>query len=346
MSTPHDRAARGRGDPGAGPPAEGAVRAPAGPVWDEAVALLRSAPEVALACHVGPDGDALGSLLALGLGLRSLGKSVVGSWGSEPFEVPAQYAFLPGLDLLSPPSSFPVSPAVLVTFDTGSFDRLGVLADNAKDAGAIVMVDHHASNTRFGTVNLLDVDAASSTLMVDELLRRLGVPLTAEIAACLYTGLTTDTGSFKYQATTPAVHAVAARLLATGIDHASIAREVWDTKPFGYVKLLGVLLERATLDGDLVWTWSTQADFAVHGVTMDDIEGAIDVLRTTAEADVAVICKETPAAAYAVSMRSKGGTDVGAIAVSLGGGGHRYAAGFTSEADLRATMDRVRAALA
>lgn len=322
-----------------------AVRAPDEAVWEEAVALLRGADEVALACHVGPDGDALGSLLALGLGLRSLGTRVVASWGSEPFEVPAQYAFLPGLDLLSPPDAFPAAPAVLVTFDTGSLDRLGVLAPAAASAAAVVVVDHHASNTRFGTVNLLDVDAAASVLLVDELLRRLGVPLTAEIAACLYTGLTTDTGSFKYQATTPAVHGVAARLLATGIDHAAIAREVWDTKPFGYIRLLGVLLGRATLDDGLVWTWSTQADFAAYGVTMDDIEGAIDVLRTTAEADVAVICKEGPDGRFAVSMRSKGGADVGALAVALGGGGHRYAAGFTSDADLATTMDRVRAGL-
>ncbi len=324
-----------------------AVRAPADPVWDEAVALLQSADDVALACHLGPDGDALGSMLALGLGLRSLGTKVVASWGSEPFAAPAQYAFLPGLDLLVPPEAFPESPAVLVTFDTGSVDRLGSLAPVAARAGAVVVVDHHASNTRYGTIDLLDPDAAASALLVDELLRRLGVPLTADIATCLYTGLTTDTGSFKYQATTPAVHHVAARLIETGIDHAAIAREVWDTNRFGYVKLLGVLLERATLEPErgLVWSWSTQADFAVYGVAMEDIEGAIDVLRTTVEADVAVICKETPTASYAVSMRSKGGVDVGAICVGLGGGGHRYAAGYTSDTDLATTMDRLRAAL-
>jgi phosphoesterase RecJ-like protein len=324
-----------------------AVNAPGDEVWDEAVALLRGADEVALACHVGPDGDALGSLLGLGLGLRATGTRVVGSWGSEPFAVPSQYAFLPGHDLLVPPEEFPAAPAVLVTFDTGSLDRLGSLAPVADKAGAVVVVDHHASNTRYGTVHLLDPGAAASALVVDELLTRLGIPLTADIAACLYTGLTTDTGSFKYQATTPAVHHAAARLLATGIDHAAIAREVWDTSRFGYVKLLGVVLERATLEPErgFVWSWSTQADFAVHGVGMDDIEGAIDVLRTTAEAEVAVICKETPHGTYAVSMRSKGATDVGAIAVAAGGGGHRYAAGFTSDADLGATLDLLRRAL-
>jgi phosphoesterase RecJ-like protein len=261
--------------------------------------------------------------------------------------VPAQYAFLPRLDLLTPPEAFPERPGLLVTFDTGSVDRLGSLAPAVAAAECTIVVDHHASNTRYGTVNLVDESAAASVLLVDELLRRLGVPVTADIAACLYTGLTTDTGSFKYEATTPAVHAVAARLLATGIDHAAIAREVWDTNRFGYVKLLGRLLDRAALEPEraLVWTWSTQQDFAAYGVDMEDIEGAIDVLRTTVEADVAVICKETPQGTYAVSTRSKGGTDVGAVCVALGGGGHRYAAGFTSDADLVTTMDRLRAAL-
>jgi phosphoesterase RecJ-like protein len=325
---------------------EAAVHLPE-PLWAEAVTALRDAGEVALACHLGPDGDALGSLLALALGLRSLGKRVVASWGSDPFAVPGQYAFLPGLDLLSPPASFPAAPPLLVTFDTGSVDRLGSLAPAVAGAECVVVVDHHASNTRYGTVNLVDETAAASVLLVDELLRRLGVAADADIAACLYTGLTTDTVSFKYQATTPAVHHVAARLLATGIDHAGIAREVWDTNSFGYVKLLGRLLDRATLEPDLgfVWTWSTQVDFADYGVDMTDIEGAIDVLRTTVEADVAVICKETPEGTYAVSTRSKGATDVGAICVALGGGGHRYAAGFTSDADLATTIDRLRTAL-
>lgn len=316
-------------------------------VWAEAVATLDAAGDVALACHLGPDGDALGSLLALALGLRSLGKNVVASWGSDPFRVPPQYAFLPALGLLSPPESFPAAPGLLVTFDTGSVDRLGSLAPAVDAAGAVIVVDHHASNTAYGSINVIDPAAAASVVLVEELLCRLGVEIDADIAACLYTGLTTDTGSFKYQATTPEVHALAGRLIATGIDHAAIAREVWDTNRFAYVKLLGVLLDRAVLEPErgLVWSWSTQADFASFGVGMEDIEGAIDVLRTTVEAEVAVILKETPDGKYAVSMRAKGSTDVGAICVALGGGGHRFAAGFTSDADLATTMDRLRSAL-
>ena len=131
--------------------------------WDRAVGLLREAPAVALACHVGPDGDALGSMLGLGAALRALGKDVVASWGGEPFEVPAAYAFLPGLDLLVPPGDFPSAPELLVTFDTGSTERLGSLGDRVGTAGATLVVDHHATSTRYGTLNLVDEHAAPSS---------------------------------------------------------------------------------------------------------------------------------------------------------------------------------------
>src|SRR5689334_13462874 len=113
-------------------------------------------------------------MLALGIALRSLGKHVVASWGSEPFEVPSAYASLPGLDLLVPASEFPAAPALLVTFDTGSADRLGSLADRVPAAGNVIVLDHHASNTGFGTVNVIDHSAAATAVMVVELLDRLG----------------------------------------------------------------------------------------------------------------------------------------------------------------------------
>ena len=323
------------------------VRAPESEVWADAVSALGAVRSVALACHVGPDGDALGSLLGLTLGLRALGKETVSSWGSTPFRVPRQYAFLPGLDLLSPPERFPAVPDLLVTFDTGSLDRLGTLARSAGAARCVIVVDHHASNTRYGDINLVDPDAAASVVLVDELLRQLGVALDPQIATCLYTGLTTDTGSFKFQATTPAVHTFAARLLATGIRHDAIARAVWDTNRFGYLRLLGEALGRAHLEPahDLVWTWTTQQDFAAHDVVMEEIEGVIDVLRTTVEAEVAIVCKEADDGTFMVSMRSKGRVDVGAVCVALGGGGHRFAAGFTSSSPLDATVASLRTAL-
>jgi phosphoesterase RecJ-like protein len=321
--------------------------------WADAVALLQQHDEIALACHVNPDGDALGSMLALGLALRSAGKRVVASWGSEPFEVPSAYASLPGLDLLVPASQFPAAPPLLVTFDTGSADRLGTLSDRVGAAGEVLVVGHHTTNTRFGTVNLVEEAAAATAVVVVELLDRLGLPLTAEIAAPVYTGVVTDTGSFKYAATTPSVHELAARLLATGLRHDVISREIWDTAPFGYVKLLGLVCARAVLEEDevgglgLVWTAIGVEDLARFGLTLSDVEGVIDVVRTAREAEVAVVLKTDPEdGLLKVSTRSKGAVDVGAVCSSLGGGGHRFAAGFTSYTSLADTMDSLRTALA
>lgn len=321
--------------------------------WPLAVERLRAADDVALACHVGPDGDALGSMLALGAGLRSLGKNVVASWGGEPFEVPAAYDFLPAVDLLVPPGEFPARPELFVTFDTGSVDRLGTLGDRVTSAGCCVVVDHHASNTRYGGLNLVDETAAATAVLVAELLDRLGVALTTETAAPLYTGLVTDTGSFKYSATTPEVHALAGRLLATGIRHDLISRAIYDTAPFNYVRLLGVACSRAQLDAGavgglgLVWTSIPVEDLARAGLGLADVEGVIDVLRTAQEAEVAVVLKGDPLeGGWKVSTRSKGAIDVGAVCTSLGGGGHRFAAGFSAAGNPDDVLDPLRAALA
>jgi phosphoesterase RecJ-like protein len=321
--------------------------------WSEALALLRDADEVVLACHVGPDGDALGSMLALGIALRDHGTKVVASWGSEPFEVPSPYRDLPGLDLLVPAADVPAAPALLVTFDTGSADRLGSLESRVTASGQVVVIDHHASNTRYGTVNVVDAGAASTASMVVELLDLLGLPLTRDVAACVYTGLVTDTGSFKYAATTPAEHELAARLLATGIRHDLISREIWDTASFGYVKTLGLVCARAVLEPDavgglgLVWTAVGAEDLHRHDLALSDVEGVIDVIRTTREAEVAVVVKTDPEDGWLkVSTRSKGRIDVGAVCVAMGGGGHRFAAGYTSHRPLAETMEGLRAALA
>ena len=319
---------------------------------DQVARLLSGASSVALACHVGPDGDALGSMLGLGNALRARGTCVVASWGGEPFEVPAAYGFLPGLDLLVPPAAFPAAPELFVALDTGSTDRLGVLADRVHTAGCCVVVDHHASNTRFGGVNLVDVSAAATAVLVADLLERLGEPLTQDVAAPLYTGLVTDTGSFKYLATTPSVHELAARLLATGIRHDLISRAIYDSAPFGYVQLLGRACASAELEPDavgglgLVSCVVAADDLARSGLGLADVEGVIDVLRVAQEAEIAVVLKGDPLeGGFKVSTRSKGAVDVGAVCTALGGGGHRFAAGFTSSDDDAVTLARLRAEL-
>lgn len=333
--------------PGAGDAGPGSA-GPPGPdleaEWSQAVKALDSAAEICLACHVRPDGDALGSMLAVAHALRAREPGaaedtpprVIASFGDLPFEIPRILRFLPGADLLSPPDVFPEKPQVMVTFDAASRDRLGLLEASASAAGELIVLDHHASNTRFGTVNLVDPAAAATAVLAFDLIDRLGVGISRDIALGLYAGLVTDTGSFKYPTTTAQVHHLAARLLQAGIEPGVVAQEVWDRSPFGFLGLLSAVLGRARLEPasaagrGLVWTTVTREDRALRGLPFEVAESVIDVVRRTEEADVAVVLKADDAGNWQVSARSKGAADVGRACAALGGGGHALAAGFTA----------------
>jgi bifunctional oligoribonuclease and PAP phosphatase NrnA len=304
------------------------------PDWAGALGILDGADRVCLACHVRPDADALGSMIAVAQALRVRGQQVIASF-AEPFAVPAILTFLPGLELLSPPGSVPARPEVMMSFDASGIDRLGDLAGPAAVAAELIVVDHHASNTGFGSVSLVDPAAAATAVLAAELIGRLGVPLTRDIAVDLYAGLVTDTGSFRFSATTPRVHELAARLLAAGVDPAAVSRELYDRAPFGYLSLLAAALGRAQLDREaaggrgLVWTTVTRADRASADLPIDAAESVIDQVRRTDEAEVAVVLKEDDQGVWQVSVRSKDRVDVGKAATELGGGGHARAAGFS-----------------
>jgi bifunctional oligoribonuclease and PAP phosphatase NrnA len=310
--------------------------------WSRAVKSIDGATEICLACHIRPDGDALGSMLAVLHALRARSTSaqsvpvrIVASFGDLPFEIPRILRFLPGVDLLSPPDVFPQRPQVMMTFDAASADRLGLLQPSADAADELIVVDHHASNTGFGTVNVIDQDAAATAVLAFDLIGRLGVDISRDMALGLYAGLVTDTGSFKYSNTSPRVHELAARLLQAGVEPGVVAHELWDRSPFAFLGLLSASLGRARLEPDavaghgLVWTTVTRHDRAAYGLPYELAESVIDLVRRTDEADVAVVLKEDDNGCWQVSARSKGTADVGAACVALGGGGHRLAAGFT-----------------
>lgn len=318
--------------------------------WDRAVGLINAAEEVCLVCHVTPDGDALGSMLALAQVLRALGKRCAASFG-EPFTVPAILRFLPGQEMLVEPARLPEAPELMISLDAAGRARLGSLAGRSDRAGALIVVDHHASNVGFGGVRLVDPAAAATAVLVEELIRRLGVPLDRDVAQCLYAGLASDTGSFKYPCTTPEVHDLAGRLLTAGVRPDAVGRELWDRAPFGYLQVLAGALARARLERDaaggrgLVWTTIARSDRDARDVHYDQLEGVIDQLRRTDEAEVAVVCKENDGGEWYVSTRSKGSVDVGRACVELGGGGHRTAAAFTMGGEPACIIDRLRAAL-
>jgi phosphoesterase RecJ-like protein len=334
--------------------ADTAVGGPTGAEWAAATAAVREfAPHgrVLLVCHVNPDGDALGSMLGVALGLRRLGARHVQATFPGPPEVPEPFLGLPGLDLLVPADAAWPDPDLMICFDAASASRLGALADRLGRARANVVLDHHASNTRFGGIHLVDPAAAATSVVAEELLARLDVPLDAEIAECLYVALATDTGSFRFDMTTPGVHEMAARLLATGLRPGEISRRVFDTRPFGAIRLFGEVLGRAQLDRSaagglgLVWTYATLDDLVRHGQRPYVLEALIDPVRCAAEADVSCVVKQVRAGEWAVSLRSKGGVDVSGVAVALGGGGHRLAAGFTGHGSADDVVEAVRAQL-
>jgi phosphoesterase RecJ-like protein len=307
---------------------------------------IRHAGQVTLACHVTPDGDALGSMLGLFHVLRAADIDVVASFPS-PFVVAPHYRELPGLGLLTKPDDFPRHPDVMITFDCGSRARLGDLEAPATAARELIVIDHHISNDRYGTINVVEADAAASGWVVHRLIDELGLPLNRDAAVCLYAAIVCDTGRFQYDTTTPAVFDLARRLTEFDVPVARLSRCLFEEHRFQYLRLLGEALANAELvrEQHFVWTAVTQAMLGDHDVTMDEVEGLIDILRRTQEAEVTCVLKEEPDGTVRVSLRSLGAVDVCRIAEAHGGGGHRYAAGFTSQLDVPTTVARIRAAL-
>ena len=309
---------------------------------ERAVEVIASAPSLALACHQTPDGDALGSMLALAILALANGKQVVASW-PEPFVLAPHYDFLPRLELVSKPVDFPERPEVMVTFDCGSLGRLGELAESALAARELIVIDHHLTNDGYGTINVIDPGAAASAVVVRRLIARLGWRLEHDAALCLYTGLVCDTGRFQYDNTTPEVFALAQELVGFGLPIGAVNRQLFEQHRLAYIRLAGQALERAVYDPDrrFVATWVTADDLDRHGVGLEETEGLIDLVRRTSEADVSCVLKETPDGTR-VSLRAVSDFDVGRVAETFGGGGHRAAAGFMSERSVPEVLEEIR----
>ena len=304
-----------------------------------AAALIGSASEVVLLAHINPDADALGSALALGLALESTGCSVTVSF-AEPAAVPLSLRGLPGQHLVTAASQVPRRPELLVTLDVNSRERLGRLGRLMDSAAQTLVVDHHASNTRFGRHQLVDIAAESTTVLVAAILDRLGLPISRDIAANLYAGLATDTVGFRFASA--AAHRLAARLLDTGLNPEELMRPITDLHPFGWLTMLSKVLGDAVLDrqaaGGRGLCWTVIDAAAAAGMRPEELDSVIDILRTSSEAQVAAVFKEGEPGRWQVSLRSRpgvtgsrtalAGVDVAAVATALGGGGHVRAAGF------------------
>jgi len=310
------------------------------------VEALRAHDRFLVVAHENPDGDALGSLLGLTLGLRSLGKDAV-MYLSGGAPLPGEYGFLE-LDDLQRTVPADLETRVLVAVDCASEQRIGPEPELLRRARLVVDVDHHHDNTRFGAVNLIVADASSTAEIVRDVLAELGVPLTAPIAEPLYVGLVTDTGRFQYSNTTPKALRLAADLVEAGADVHGIFRHVYETVQFAKLKLLARALDRAQLyeGGRLVVSYLLKDDFGAVGAEEPYSEGIIDYLRSVEGSEMVALIREPPREdepARRVSLRSSHDeVDVSAIARKQGGGGHRQAAGFSSELTVAELTEFIR----
>lgn len=312
------------------------------------LAALDAAKTVTVLCHVNPDADSLGSGLALAIGLGRRGVAVQVAF-AEPGAVPVSMRSLPGVEFVVPATEVEREVDLLVTVDCASAGRLGSLVDRLDSAAATLVIDHHRSNQHFGKLNVIDESAESTASVVAGLLDELGIAIDRDIAHCLFAGLVTDTGSFRW--VQPGSHAFADRLLATGIDGKEITRVLLDTHPFGWLPMLSRVLGTATLvpeahnGAGLVYAIVRIEDAA--GLRSEEVESVIDIVRTTSEASIAAVFKQVAArpGEWSVSLRSRDNVDVGTIATGRGGGGHRFAAGYTAHGSAEDIVAELRAAL-
>jgi phosphoesterase RecJ-like protein len=307
---------------------------------------IRANDRFLVVTHENPDGDALGSMLGTALALRALRKDVVMYLsGSAP--TPAEYRFL---DLTDVRRELPddLEQRILLAVDCANERRIGETNTGVDRAKLVVNIDHHHDNSQFGNLNLIVADASSTSEIIRDVLADLDVALTPEIAAALYVGLVTDTGRFQYSNTTPKALRLAAELVEAGADVHGIFQHVYETVQFAKLKLLARALERAQLfeGGRLVVSYLLKDDFGAVGAVEPYSEGIIDSLRAVEGSEMVALIREPPrneGPARRVSLRSSHDeVDVSAIARKEGGGGHRQAAGFSSERSIGDIIEFLR----
>jgi phosphoesterase RecJ-like protein len=298
-------------------------------ISDRVAAATRVAEAIAagrrfvLSSHARPDGDAIGSQLAMAFALDALGKDVT-IVNRDP--VPATLAPFPGTSRIVVAERVDEAFDAAIIMECSSLDRTGVAG---LDRSPVINIDHHQGNTAYGAVNWFDPAAAACAEMVFEVIRALGVRMTPEIATHLYVGILTDTGSFHYSGTSARTFDIARQLVEAGVDPSSVARTVFDSNTLGRLKLFGAVLSEIELehDGRLALMRVDHAMTSAAGGTYEDTEGLINLPLTVKEIRASVFFKEIGAAEYRVSLRSKGAIDVAAVARQFGGGGHKNAAG-------------------
>ncbi len=306
--------------------------------WGRADALVLSARDIVVVTHVAPDGDAIGTLLGLGYALRRLGKHVTLVVDGR---APAEFLFLPGAATIGETLDNARTDLVIAV-DCGDEPRMGSVGAQALATGApVINLDHHVTNTQFGTVNLVVTAAVAAAEIVYDWLPRLGVLPDYEIAVCLLTGLVTDTLCFRTNNVTSPVLAKAQRLMEAGASLHDIVQQTVDRKSLATLRLWAVVMPTMHMEKDgIIWAVIDRAARARAGFTEDRDGGLVSLLISVDEANVAIVFREKDDGRIEIGFRAVSGYDVSRVAVALGGGGHALASGCTTDGPLEAVISR------
>lgn len=303
---------------------------------------LRGASRIAIATHISPDPDAIGSALGLTHALLALGKEVVPLVDDD---IPADLHFLPGCDLIRRELPPGFTPDVAVALDASDPERLGAFATFVTGDVPLVNIDHHVTNLEYGSLNLVEPAAAATAELLVEVVDKLGAPLSGEVATCLATGLVGDTRSFSIPGVTPKTLRVGARLVEAGAPLASIIERVMNSRTFASLQMWELALERMKLESGVIWTTLPLGERKTRNLLNVEAQGLSNLLLSVDEARISALFTERTDGLIDISFRAKPGFDVAALALELGGGGHPLAAGCLVEGSLEDVVERIVARL-
>lgn len=302
--------------------------------------VLQKTTDIVICCHIDPDGDAIGSLLGLGLTFKNQGRKVQ---LVSPDGIPLNLRFLPGANETATNFNTSSDRIAAIVLDCGDLDRLGPIAQEVGVLDCIINIDHHPTNTLFGTINWVDPKASATAEMVFYLLQDLSIPVSKNAATCLYAGIHTDTGGFRYQNTTAQVHQVAQQLIQAGVKPWEVVDRIYDTKSLSQIRLLQEALARLQVTSDGRIAWISLPQQVLKSCNEDDTSGLINYPRMIAGTELAILLKEDDNGQVRIGLRSRELIDVGLLAHGLGGGGHPRAAGCVLPGPLASAEKKVLA---
>jgi phosphoesterase RecJ-like protein len=313
-------------------------------IYEQIADFINKSSRIAVTSHVVPDGDNIGSSLALCLALKKLGKAACFVIDDR---VPEVYRFLKGADeVITYTSEYKQEFDLIIALDCGDLDRLGGVKQLIGDS-TLINIDHHISNTRFGALNLVEAAASSTAELVYKLIKSMGIFIDKEMAECIYTGIVTDTGMFQYSNTTEETHAIAAELIIAGVEPADIFNKVYQNSPKEKVLLMKEALKSLEFHYDDRVSCVGITKQQMNSITQEDLdtEGVVNLARDIAGVEVAFFLKEKELGVVKVSLRSKTYVDVCAIAMEFGGGGHTRAAGCTIIGSVEEAKEKILEAI-